>query len=369
MLRCSGRGSRWCSAWTLSALVLLAAARVSAQTAPSAPADAQTRALQLLREAEQLSTSGNVTEACDKYRESASLDAQLDALLPWARCLEQNGKLASAYAAYTDAVDVARRHGDPRVTSAVQAATALRPRVSFLTIDVPASHRVSGLSVERDGFRVGSSSWGVPMPIDAGVHVVVVRAFGYRDFLLTLEVKGEAEQPYFEVPQLEKADSAAAPAVVALPVAAAPPAATPVAPAPPPAAAPTPSPTPEPSAKSSVLGTKRTIALVAGGAAVAGLGLGTYFLIKTDKTLDERDGICPTSKNCEPGTNQRLAGLTSEARAQQRAEVVFFALAGASAALAAGLWFWPGPEASDRHTFVAPALSPQAAGLVLGGEL
>jgi serine/threonine-protein kinase len=109
--------------------------------------------------------------------------------------------------------------------------------------------------------------------------------------------------------------------------------------------------------------------LVAGGAAVVGLGLGTYFLIKTDKTLDERDGICPTSNNCEPGTNRRLAGLTSDARSQQRAEVVFFALAGASAALAAGLWFWPGPEASDRHTYVAPALSPRAAGLVLGGQL
>jgi hypothetical protein len=363
MLRHLGRGSRRCSALTLSALVLLAAARATAQTAP---VDAQTRALQLLREAEQLSASGNASEACDKYRESASLDAQLDALLPWARCLEQSGKLASAYAAYGDAVEVARRNGDPRVSGAEQAATALRPRVSFLTIDVPASHRLSGLSVERDGFRLGSSGWGVPMPIDAGVHEVVVRAFGYRDFLLRLEVKGEAEQPYFEVPHLEKVDSAAAPGTAALPVASAPPAAVPAASPPPPVAAPAPLPV---AARSSGLGTRRTIALAAGGAAVVGLALGTYFLIKTDNTLDERDGICPTSNNCEPGTNLRLAGLTSEARSQQRAEVVFFALAGASAALAAGLWFWPGPEASDHHTYVAPALSPQAAGLVLGGQL
>lgn len=367
MLETTGRGRRAYCALSLSALVLLGASPGVAQTPPTAPADAQTRALALLSEAEQLAASGNASEACDKYRESASLDAQLEALLPWARCLEQAGKLASAYAAYNDAAEVARRRSDARATSAEQAAAALRPRVTFLTIDVPAAHRVTGLSVERDGFRVGSSSWGVPMPIDAGVHVVVARAFGYKDFLVTLEVKGEGEQPYFEVPQLEKLQGAIAPAPSVVPPPAAPP---PVAPAPAPvpvAAAPV---TPAAqSASTSGLGTQRTIALVAGGAAVVSLGLGAYFLVRTDKTLDERDGICPSGKNCEPGTNQHLAELTSNARAQQRAEVAFFALGGASAALAAGLWFWSGSERADRSTFVSPVMAPSAAGLVLGGRL
>ena len=342
-----------------AAVVITAGSGVA--LAQTAEPDARTQALALLREAEQLASSGSAREACGKYRESASLDAQLDALLPWASCLEGEGKLASAYAAFGDAVEVARRSGDPRLTNAEQAATRLRPRVSFLTVEVPSARRVPGLSVECDGFRVGSSSWGVPLPIDPGPHVVVARAFGYRDFEVTLEVKGEAEQPYLELPQLEKAEPPAPveppPAVVA-----AAPSASPLQPSRPAAA-------PKRVAPRAGLGTTRSIALAAAGVSVVSLGLGFVFRAKVNSKLDERDGICPSGKNCEPGTNQRLASLTLLARENQRVEIAFFVLSGASAALATGLWFWPRAERKERGSFVAPVLAPGTAGLVWGGRL
>ena len=168
-------------------------------------------AVQLLEQAKQLEAAGAAAEACRKYGESYSLDAQLDALLPWASCLEQSGKLASAYAAFHDAVAVAERAGDQRSLVANERANQLRPRLSYLTIEVAEARRLPAISVERDGFRVGSSGWGVPFAVDPGSHVIVVKAYGYRDWQTTVDVEGDAVAPYVEVPPLEKAEESPAP--------------------------------------------------------------------------------------------------------------------------------------------------------------
>ena len=81
---------------------LLLAASASAQT----PVDSRAASVAALTEAKRLAAAGNAAEACAKYGESYSLDAQLDALLPLADCFEQSGKLASAYNAFRDAVEV-----------------------------------------------------------------------------------------------------------------------------------------------------------------------------------------------------------------------------------------------------------------------
>ena len=364
MLRTSGARQRAYAALGFSSLVVFWGGAALGQAGEP---DARSRAQELLRDAEQLRSASNAGEACTKYGQSASLEPQLDALLPWAHCLEQDGKLASAFAAFTDAADVARRSGDPRAAVAEQAAEALRPRVSFLSVEVPSARRLPAMSVDCDGYRVGDSSWGAPLPVDPGTHVVVVRAFGHRDWHKIVEVQGEAQHVYVEVPQLQERETAprpAAPVVASTsPVRPAPPAAAPPAPAPP-ASKPRRLP---PADKG--LATQHKVALAAGAVSVVGLGLGLYFWSQRDATLDERDGICPSGKDCEPGTNARLTHLTTLAREQQRAGVALFALAGASAALGAGLWFWPRSQQGDRHTFVAPVIAPGSAGLVLGGRL
>lgn len=345
----------------------------SAALAQAAPTDARAASVALLTEAKRLTAAGNAGEACVKYAESYSLDAQLDALLPLAECFEQSGKLARAYAAYQDAVDVAKRSNDQRWVAAAARASQLQPRLSYLTIDVPAAYRLPALSVERDGFRLGSSAWGVPVPVDPGTHVIVVKAYGYRDWQTTIEVQGEGSAPYVEVPQLEKLPDAPALVPVADPPAAAPITPTPVAPTPVaprarPAAAPKPHLANEP-ARSGLAPTPLA-ALVAGGAGVVSVGLGVYFWAQTRGTLSERDGICPTSKNCAPGTNAHLADLTRRAINQQRAELAFFALGGAAVAIGAGLWFLPKRAASADHAaYLLPFVGPSHGGVVVGGNL
>jgi hypothetical protein len=333
--------------------------------AQPAPSDARSQSVALLREADQLAAAGSAAEACQKYGESYSLDAQLDALLPWADCLEKSGKWASAYAAFLDAAEVARRAGDQRSAAADERAQKLRPRLSYLTIDVPQARRLPALSIERDGFRLGSSSWGVPMPVDPGSHTIVVRAYGYRDWQTTLDIQGDAAAPYVEIPLLEKLPAAAvAPAPPVAPAAQVAPASAPA-----PAAVPPPAPARPRSQKPGALPPTRVAALVAGGVSVVSLGIGFYFMAQTHSTLSERDGICPTSKNCEPGTNAHLAELTQHAVNQQRAEIVFFAVAGAAAVAGTGLWIFPKSQTSKDHAaLLVPVAAPAGGGLLLRGN-
>jgi hypothetical protein len=166
--------------------------------------DARAASVALASEAQQLADRGRPLEACIKYAESYSLDAQLDALLPLADCFEQNGKWASAYAAFLDAVRVARRAGDQRWVLAEQRATALAPRVSYLTIEVSHAVRLPALRVECDGFGLGSSSWGVPLPIDQGHHVLTASAPGDHEWQTTVDVQSAGAASSVEVPQLVK---------------------------------------------------------------------------------------------------------------------------------------------------------------------
>jgi serine/threonine-protein kinase len=346
---------------------LLLAASAWAQT----PVDARAASVAALTEAKRLAAAGNAGEACAKYGESYSLDAQLDALFPLADCFEQGGKLASAYNAFRDAVEVAQRTGDARASMAEARAQQLRPRLSYLTVEVLRDRRLPALAVERDGFRLGSSAWGVPAPVDPGQHVVSVSAYGYKPWQTTVDVQGEGAAPYVEVPMLEKLPEAPL-APAAPPVVAQPPQPPAPAPAPAPVAAPEqPAPAPESLAATSAgLPPTRVAAIAAAGAGVLSFGFGMYFLSKKSSTLTERDGICPSGKGCEPGTNVRLAELTEQARSQQKAQIAFMAVGGAALALGGVLWFLPKRSLSrERAAYVVPVVQPSGGGFVFGGAL
>lgn len=350
---------------------LLALLLPSAALAQAPSADARATSAALLSEAKQLTAASKTADACAKYAESYSLDAQLDALLPLAECFEQTGKLASAYGAYRDAVELGQRNNDARAVAAEARASRLRPRLSYLTIDVTQPRRLPALSVERDGFRLGSSAWGVPTPVDPGAHVISARAYGYRDWQVTIVVQGEGAAPYVEVPPLERlpdfelaAPAASAPSAEPAPL----PPVVALAPRPVAAAKPVRVAAASPRPRSGLAPT-RVAALVAGGVGVGSLGVGVYFLAKANSTLSERDGICPSSRDCAPGTNAHLAELTQQAINQQRAEIAFLAVGGAAIALAAGLWFLPTRKGDAHAAYVLPVLAPTGGALVLGGRL
>jgi len=64
-----------------------------------------------------------------------------------------------------------------------------------------------------------------------------------------------------------------------------------------------------------------------------------------------------------------LADLTQQAVNQQRAEIAFFAIAGAAAVLGTGLWLLPKSRATAEHAAVlVPVVAPAAGGLLLRGD-
>jgi hypothetical protein len=110
---------------------------------------------------------------------------------------------------------------------------------------------------------------------------------------------------------------------------------------------------------------------VVGGVAVVSAGVGFYFMAKTRSTLSERDGICPSNKDCAPGTNAHLADLTVQAVSSQKKEIAFMLIAAAGAATGAGLWLYGSPSSAktERAAVLAPLVYRGGGSLVLRGSL
>jgi hypothetical protein len=116
-------------------------------------------------------------EACPKLQESQRLAPAIGTEFNLADCLEHQGRLASAWAAFLDVVDQTHKRGESQRESAARTrAAALAPRLGKLTIQVPA--RAPGLEVLRDGEALPPEVWGVSVPVDAGNHRIEARAPG-----------------------------------------------------------------------------------------------------------------------------------------------------------------------------------------------
>src|SRR4051812_44124092 len=121
-----------------------------AQAEPTA--DDKALATVLFQEGRALMSGGHVAEACVKLEESQRLDPSGGTLLNLALCHEQEGRLARSWSEFNDAAALARGDGRrDREPAANDHALALAPRLSTLTVIVPAAADVNGLRIERDG--------------------------------------------------------------------------------------------------------------------------------------------------------------------------------------------------------------------------
>ncbi|MBN2195003.1 MAG: hypothetical protein JW751_19455 [Polyangiaceae bacterium] len=178
----------------------------------------------LYDEGRRLMTEGRYADACAKLYESQRLDPATGTLLNLAACREQEGKLATAWLLFKDAAAAARRDGrQDRVEYAEKRAEELSPRVSRLTIEVPAGAALPGLEVKLDGVVVRSAAWGLPTPLDGGTHVVEAAAPGHAPFRGEVQVGVEQANQSLEVPVLapeaepRTSTPTTAPSVVAAP--------------------------------------------------------------------------------------------------------------------------------------------------------
>jgi len=188
----------------VTALVAVAATRTGAQ-AQSSTAQAET----LFRQGKDLMAHGNIAEACAAFDASQKLDPTLATLLNQASCREKNGQLATAWGLFLDAERQSRPATDDAGKQLHQVATShaakLEPRLSTLTINIPAENRVRGLEILRNNEPLDPGAWNKALPVDGGIYKITARAPGNADWSSTVTVLVERDTKTIETPKLKAA--------------------------------------------------------------------------------------------------------------------------------------------------------------------
>ncbi len=156
----------------LAASLLPTLATLSTLSEP-ARADDNAAAEALFQQAKTLTEQQRYDEACPKFAASYKLDKALGTLLNLADCEEHTSHVASAWAHWGEAVELAQKAGDKRDTFASTHRDALVKRLPMLRLDVAAPS--AAVDVYRDGVKIDPAAYGVPLPSDPGGHVVSVR--------------------------------------------------------------------------------------------------------------------------------------------------------------------------------------------------
>lgn len=173
------------------ALVLLASPAWSAPTAvEKSTADA------LFKEGKKLMEAKDWDAACPKLVESAKLQPGGGVQLALAICHESQGRLATAVSDYREALALAKRDKrKDREDIASKKVAELEPRLAKLTVTLSEAARAQSPSIRLDDAALPAASFGVAIPVDRGVHLLVVSAAGKKTQTVEITVKdGEAKQ-------------------------------------------------------------------------------------------------------------------------------------------------------------------------------
>jgi hypothetical protein len=334
---------RTCASALAAALVAtLLPARAHAQASEAA-------ATALFDEGRKLMAQHHYAEACPKLAESERLAPSGGTLLNLAECYEHAGQTASAWVAWKDTAARADAAGKVDVEKkALARASALEPALARLTIAVAAESDVAGLEVKRDGVVVGRAEYGSAIPVDPGAHIV--EAHAPKKLGWSKDVDVAAKQTDARVMVTLADEVSAAPALAPVVQAAA---QTPDIPAP--AYAPA----------SSSGNAQRIVGIVAVGAGIAGVAVGSVFgvvaMSKNNEALQPQN--CRTSKLC----NQ--SGLSLTADANDAATVSTIAFGVGAAAIVGGLVLWwtaPTTPATATRMRVTPLVGSSYGGVSVG---
>lgn len=301
------------------------------------PATAQ----MLFDQAKKLMAQERYAEACPKLEESQKLDPAGGTLLHLAVCREREGRIATAWALYSDALSQAKRDKrTDRAKFAQERVDALAPRLPKMRVRVaPANRSLPGFKLTRDDLPVGEAQWGESVPVDPGARVMKAQAEGRKTWTVEVDVPTQPSEVTVEVPELEvdpQADESAAAK-------------------------------PEEKKRSvsyedATRGdTQRTLGIVAAGAGVAGLGVGTVFGLISISKKNAADEQCRgpelnlcTQKGVDDGQSAIEAGNVST--------IAF--IAGAALVAGGAVLYFTAPDAATPVA-VVPTFGPNAAALSL----
>lgn len=332
------------------ALTLLAALVCCSWPAPArAQAGNAALAESLFREGKRLSNEHKFAEACPKFAESYKLDPGLGTLLNLAICHESEGKPATAWAEFSEASSRAKREGDnDRAQLADEHVRALEPKLARVSIGLAPGAAVPGLLIKFDTRELASAALGLPIAVDPGKHVLEASAPGKQTSTQTFDTPNTPTTLSVTVPVLKESAGAAPVAAAAL------------APAPAPVTTSTP---PNTSSAGSGSNTGAIVSGVATGAFLVGsVVTGVLYSSKRSDFNDANDSNDPArfDKRDSAQTLGTVNAVLVGGTLVSAGFFVYFLVSGGK---------HESPPASSARLRLTPVVSPQVAGLMLGGSL
>jgi hypothetical protein len=306
----------------------------------------------LFRDGKQRLEAGDIDGACPKFQDSQRIDPALGTLLFLAICHERQGRTATAWSEFSSAASWADRSAQgERGELARKHAAALEARLWRLTIHAV---KTPGMELRVDNGLMSAAAADIPLPLDPGEHAVEASAPNFKTWHGTVQVPAEAGNGQLEIPALEAAPVASAPAAVSPPAGSA---SLDVPPPPPP-------------------GPGRAIGMwTAAVVGVAGIATGAVFGILTLQERDDAKRIChayPSGNGgwCDPG------GLTDISRAYTYSTVsnVGFGVGAAGAIVATYFLLLGGGRSAEPavgpagRLTIAPEVSSRDLGISVGGR-
>ncbi len=164
----------------------------------------------LFQEGRKLMTDGQIAAGCEKLKDSFALDPMSGTMLNLADCYEKQGRSATAWARFQNAISLAKSQGKAeQAAEANRRMKSIEAELSYLTVMVP--EPVPGLEVRRDDIEVLPASFGEPLPSDPGAIVVSATAPGYKSVKVKVELGARRDKKTVTLPklvQLEKGEVA-----------------------------------------------------------------------------------------------------------------------------------------------------------------
>lgn len=271
----------------------LLAAMLCVGTARAQDTSQRTLAETLFREAKQLMDSGRYTEACPKFAESQHLDPGGGTLLNLALCHEKQGRTATAWTEFHEALSQAKQEARAdRQEFAQQHLSALEPKLATLKVSVPESARVRGMVIRVGRAILPEAAWGTSIPVDPGLVLVEAAAPEHRSWSKQFEAQS-ASSFEVKIAPLAKGDSGSAKGQGRHS-----------------------NRTPDQGTKQH--GSQAVWGYVVGAAGIVALGIGTYYGIRAITKRSQSDKQCPSNQctvdgvrlNNEAKTSARISDVT-----------------------------------------------------------
>jgi hypothetical protein len=263
-------------------------------------------------------------------------DPSVSGLMVLAACYESLGKTASASAQLHDAEILSAQKNDSRIREIRGRIALLDSRVPKITVAVGGDADIGGLAIKMDGEALPRERWGQTIPIDQGQHVFEMSAPERKSRVEKVKVAA-GDQPTVRVRPL---DLDAPPPPVAAKV------------------------------ETHASPTYRTLALVLGGAGVAGIAVGAVFGVMAIGKHSDVTSRCAGFPTCPEADRAALDDLNTSAQRNGTISTIGFAAGGALLAGGA-LIFFAAPQVPDRSgtrgARIVPLVGRGAGGLSVEG--